>query len=71
MTYFAILYDIKEDLKILGYAEQDEDGLFYVVDDGSTEPADLKMKEGRKLQANMTASVHLSIQVCLVLYQHF
>lgn len=60
MSKFSIIYDLKDDFKVLCYAEQDRDGLLYVADDRSTEPTDLKMMKDRKLQANITSSARLS-----------
>lgn len=59
MPNFSILYDPKDYFTVLGYAKQDEDGILYVADDGSTAPADLNIKKGWKLQANIAAAVCL------------
>lgn len=36
MPGFAVLYDLLNDFNVLGYAEQDQDGLFFISDDGKT-----------------------------------
>lgn len=38
MPNFAVLYDLRNHFSILGYEEQDEDGLLYGQDDGTTNP---------------------------------
>lgn len=55
MPEYAILIDLKDNLAILGYAEQDQDGLFYLNDDGSTGPPVKRAVSVQQLRSMMAA----------------
>lgn len=42
MPGFGVLYDLRDEFRILGYAEQEKDGLFYFLDDVTTNPPSSK-----------------------------
>lgn len=57
MPGFAVMYDLSDECSVLGYAEQDEDGLYFVRDDGKTTPPKASGKSHKKVMAMMAAVI--------------
>lgn len=58
MPEYAVLIDLKDNFAILGYAEQEQDGLFYLNYDGSTGPPVKRAVSDQQLRSIMAAVDH-------------